>query len=114
MAFSCQAFCHLPGATSLLYSLDLYPTGHPFDGLNALIMPKRDLQVPSMRSLARVLRSKRFVARTGYAAELGLGLRTSIDYSDYSLEYNIVHEEKPWREAMDRLYIDESARKMSP
>ncbi len=38
---------------------DLYPTGPPFDGLNALVMPKRDLQVPSMSSLQRVLGSKR-------------------------------------------------------
>ncbi len=37
-------------------ALDLYPTEPPFDGLNALIMPKRDLQV---RSLQRVLGSKR-------------------------------------------------------
>ncbi len=50
------------------------------------------------------------VARTGYAAELGLGLRTSIDYSDYSLEHiKKNHGERPWTG-----YIDESARKMSP
>ncbi len=31
--------------------------------------------------------------------------KTSIDYSDYSLEHM---KKKPWREAMDQLYIDES------
>ena len=27
---------------------NLYPAEPPFEGVNALIMPKRDLQVPSM------------------------------------------------------------------
>ena len=38
---------------------DPYPTGPPSDGLNTPIISKRDLQVPSMRSLQRVLGSKR-------------------------------------------------------
>ncbi len=29
---------------------NLYPMGPPFDWLNALVMPKRNLQVPPMRS----------------------------------------------------------------
>ncbi len=42
----------LRGLDSVLRAAsDLCPTGPPLDGLNALIMPKRDLQVPSMRSL---------------------------------------------------------------
>ncbi len=54
----------LPRPEGYLHSVlraasDLYPTGPPFHGLIALIMPKRDLQVPSMRSLQRVLGSKR-------------------------------------------------------
>ncbi len=32
-------------------ALDLYPARPPFDGLNALFMPKRDLYIPFIRSL---------------------------------------------------------------
>ncbi len=55
------------------------------------------------------------VARAGYAAELGLGLKSSIDYSDYSLEHmKKNHGERPWTGSIYRRECPEDAPLIPP
>ncbi len=56
---SCRIMPHVEagGYNLLRGASDLYPRNPPFKGLNALIMPKRDLQVLPSESRVRVVTS---------------------------------------------------------